>query len=52
MKIFIFGLVIAFFVFKFGFLSNAFGYSIKLEPIINSKNIFSDEFLKVLNYEI
>ena len=50
MKIFIFGLVIAFFVFKIGFLSNAFGNSIKLEPIIDSKNISSDECLKVLNY--
>ena len=49
MKIFIFGLVIAFFVFKIGFLSNAFGNSIKLEPIIDSKNISSDECLKVLN---
>ena len=39
MKMFIFGLLIAFFVFKIGFLSNAFGNSIKLEPIIDSKNI-------------
>ena len=50
MKIFIFGLVIAFFVFKIGILSNAFGNSIKLGPIINSKNISSNECLKVLNY--
>ena len=50
MKIFIFGLVVAFFIFKIGFLSNAFGNSIKLGPIIDSKNISSDECLKVLNY--
>ena len=50
MKIFIFGLVIAFFVFKIGFLSIAFGNSIRLEPIIDSKNISPDECLKVLNY--
>ncbi len=50
MKIFIFGLVIVFFVFKIGFLSNAFGNSIKLEPITDSKNISSDECLKALNY--
>ena len=31
-------------------MSNAFGNSIKLEPIIDSKNISSDECLKVLNY--
>ena len=50
MKIFIFGLVIVFFVFKIGFLSNVFGNSVKLWPIIDSKNISSDECLKVLNY--
>ena len=50
MKIFIFGLVIAFFVFKIGFLSNAFGNSIKLGPILDSKDISSYEWLKVLNY--
>ena len=50
MKIFIFGLVIAFFIFKIGFLSNVFGNSIKLGPIIDSKNISSEECLKVLNY--
>ena len=50
MKIFIFGLVIAFFVFKIGFLSNAFGNSIKLGILLNSKYISSDECLKVLNY--
>ena len=50
MKIFIFGLVIAFFVFKIGILSNAFGNSIKLGPTIDSKNISSNECLKVLNY--
>ena len=31
-------------------MSNAFGNSIKLEAIIDSKNISSDECLKVLNY--
>ena len=50
MKIFIFGLGIIFFVFKIGILANAFGNSIKLGPIIVSKNISSDECLKVLNY--
>ena len=50
MKIFIFGLVIAFFVFKIGFLSNAFGNSIKLGSIVDSKNISSNECLNVLNY--
>ena len=50
MKIFIFGLIIAFFVFKIGILSNAFGNSIKLGPTIDSKNISSNECLKVLNY--
>ena len=50
MKIFIFGLVVAFFIFKIGFLSNAFGNSIKLGPTIDSKNISSDDCLKVLNY--
>ena len=50
MKIFIFGLVIVFFVFKIGYLSNAFGKSIKYGPILDSKNISSYECLKVLNY--
>ncbi len=50
MKIFIFGLVIDFFVFKIGYWSNAFVNSIKLRPIIVSKNISSEECLKVLNY--
>ena len=50
MKIFLFCLVIVFFVFKIGFLSNALGNSIKLGKIIDSKNISSDECLKVLNY--
>ena len=50
MKIFIFGLVIAFFVFKIGILSIAFGNSSKLGPIIVSKYISSAECLKVLNY--
>ena len=49
MKIFIFGLVIAFFVFKIGYLPNVFGNSIKLGPILDSKNISSDECLKLLN---
>ena len=31
-------------------MSNAFGNSIKLEPIIVSKNISSNECLKVLSY--
>ena len=46
MKIFIFGLIAAFFIFKIGFLSNAFGNSIKLEPTIVIKNISSNECLK------
>ena len=50
MKIFIFGLGIAFFVFKIGILSNAFGNLIRLGPIIDSKNISSEECLRVLNY--
>ena len=50
MKIFIFRLVIVFFVFKIGFLPNVFGNSIKLGPIIDSKNISSEECIKVLNY--
>ena len=49
MKIFIFGLVIVFFVFNIGYQSNAFGYSIKYGPILDSKNISLDECLKVLN---
>ena len=43
-------MVIVFFVFKIGFLPNAFGNSIKLGPIIDRKNISSEECLKVLNY--
>ena len=51
-KIFIFGLVIALFVFKIGFLSNFFSNSTKLGPFVDNKNITSDDCLKVLNYEL
>ena len=50
MKTFMFGLVIAFFVFKISLFSNAFANSIKLGQIIDSKNIYSDECLEVFNY--
>ena len=50
MKIFLFGLIIAFFVFKIGFWNNAYGNSIKLGPTEDSNNISSDECMKVLNF--
>ena len=40
----------SFFCFLDWILSNAFGNSIKIWPIIDSKNISSNECLKVLNY--
>ena len=50
MKIFLFGLIIAFFVFKIGFWSNAYSNSIKLGPTEDSEKISSDECMKVLNF--
>ena len=50
MKIFLFGLIIAFFVFKIGFWNSSYGNSIKLGLIEDSKNISSDECMKVLNF--
>ena len=50
MKIFLFGLIIAFFVFKIEFWNNAYGNSIKLGPTEDSNNISSDECMKVLNF--
>ena len=50
MKIFLFGLIIAFFIFKIGFWNNAYGNSIKLGPTEDSNNISSDECMKVLNF--
>ena len=50
MKIFLFGLIIAFFVFKIGFWSNAYSNSIKLGSTEDGKKISSDECMKVLNF--
>ena len=50
MKIFLFGLIISFFVFKIGFWNNAYSNSIKLGPTEDGNNISSDECMKVLNF--
>tara|TARA_Y100001970_G_C14211505_1_gene847229 strand:- start:1856 stop:2185 length:330 start_codon:yes stop_codon:yes gene_type:complete len=50
MKIFLFGLVIVFFVFKIGFWSNAYSNTIKLGPTEDGKKISSGECMKVLNF--
>ena len=50
MKIFLFGLIIVFFVFKIGFWNNAHSNSIKLRPTEGGKNISSDKRMKVLNF--
>ena len=49
MKIFLFGLIISFFVFKIGFWNNAYSNSIKLGPTEDDK-ISSDECMKALNF--
>ena len=48
MKIFLFGLIISFFVFKIGFWNNAYSNPIKLGPTEDGNNISSDECMKVL----
>ena len=50
MKIFIFGLVIAFFIFKIGFWSNAYSNTVELGPLNNSIiGITSAECREILN---
>ena len=50
MKIFLFGLIISFFVFKIGFWNNAYSNSIKLGPTEDGIKISPHECMNVLNF--